>query len=80
MKTRLIQAVALAFMVGGLTVVGVHVATADTRPPASWEHDNPARCPYPHQTDRKPPFCDDMFYTPTPGSPSYLGTPTEATP
>lgn len=62
MKRRLI---AVLMMVAMLIAVGVHAATAGP-PPASWERDNPARCPFPHQ-DRKPPLCDDLFYTPNSG-------------
>lgn len=47
MKTRLIRLAAAVVLSAGLVAVGVHVAQAGP-PPASWERDNPARCPYPH--------------------------------
>lgn len=74
MKLRLVAALTL---ITALLGVGVGVALASGPPPASWERDNPARCPFPHTGT--PPACD-FFTTPDPGSRPYLGTPTEVRP
>jgi len=60
MKLRLLAALAgIAFLAGVIT----HAALAGA-PPASWERDNPARCPYP--LTGTPPSCG--LHTPDPGT------------